>query len=205
MGRASRMPPARQDEDTSPRRADAERNISTIMATALELFSTNAGVSMADVARSAGLGRVTVYAHFPSRAALLQALVRHSMAQAEQSMDAELTDGDAPADRMLARVIGATWRVLDRYRKLRVHALSELGSEWLSEQHDPVFQRVEKLIARGREQGVFRRDQPIGWMVTVVFSLIHTAGDEVEAGRLSSGEAPGLLRSTLGSALSPPA
>ncbi|MCW2889569.1 MAG: TetR family transcriptional regulator [Streptosporangiaceae bacterium] len=78
----------------------------------LELFSRDANVSMADVARAAGLGRVTVYAHFPSRADLVEALVQRAIAEAEQALDARLaTLGDQPADQALADLIGSTWTV----------------------------------------------------------------------------------------------
>ncbi|MGI8330129.1 TetR/AcrR family transcriptional regulator [Actinomadura scrupuli] len=213
-----RSAPARQDENTAPRRADAERNIAAIIAAGLELFGREANVSMADVARAAGLGRVTVYAHFPSRADLVEALMRHAIAEAEQAMDAGLTAladerGDQPggqsadrlADQVLAGLIGSTWSVLQRHRRLRRHALADLGPERLHEYHDPVRSRMERLIAQGREQGVFRTDLPTDWLVTLTFSLLHTAADEVEADRLTPEAVPGLLTATLLSALAPPA
>jgi TetR/AcrR family transcriptional repressor of mexCD-oprJ operon len=110
----------------------------------LELFSRDANVSMADVARAAGLGRVTVYAHFPSRADLVEALVQRAIAEAEQALDARLaTLGDQPADQALADLIGCTWTVLQRHRRLRRHALADLGPERLHEHHDPVRGRIE--------------------------------------------------------------
>jgi AcrR family transcriptional regulator len=188
----------------APRRADAERNIATIIATGLDLFSGNAEVSMADVAKAAGLGRVTLYAHFASRADLLDALVQHAIAESEQAMDREHLNPDEPADEMLTRLIAATWHVLDRYRKLRTHALTELGPDRLIQQHDPIRHRLEKIVTLGQDQGHFRTDLPVDWMVTTIFGLIHTAADEIEAGRLSPDTAPRLLTATLQPALRAP-
>lgn len=196
---ASAPEPARRG--TTPRRVDAERNIATIIATGLDLFSRNADVSMGDVAKAAGLGRVTVYAHFPTRADLLHALVEHAITDSEQAMDREPIDPDESADQTLTRLIAATWRILDRYRKLRTHALTEFGPGQLNQQHDPIRHRLEKLITLGQDQGRFRTDLPVDWMVTTIFGLVHTAADEIEAGRLSPDTAPQLLTATLQAAL----
>ena len=195
--------PARRDAGTS-RRADAERNIATIIATGLDLFSRPGDVSMADVAKAAGLGRVTVYAHFPTRADLVQALIQHAVTDAEQAMDSTPIDPGEPADEALTRLIGASWHVLDRYRRLRTHAVAELDPDHLNRQHDPIRRRLEKIIAAGRDQGRLRTDLPLDWMVATVFSLIHTAADEIQAGRLAADTAPGPLTITLHAALRAP-
>jgi AcrR family transcriptional regulator len=201
------MAPAREParRGTTARRADAERNIATIIATGLDLFSRPGEVSMADVAKAAGLGRVTLYAHFPTRADLLHALVQHAIAQAEHAMDAEPADPGEPADQALTRLLTAAWQVLDRYRRLRAHALTQLGPDQLDRQHDPIRHRLEKIISLGREQHRLRTDLPLDWMVATVFSLVHTAADEIEAGRLSPETAPGLLAATVRGALGAPA
>ncbi|SDQ58221.1 TetR/AcrR family transcriptional regulator [Thermostaphylospora chromogena] len=201
--RDTRTADGRRGEDGSPRRADAERNIATILATALELFGRNDNVSMADVARAAGLGRVTVYAHFPSRGDLIEALVAHAIREAEQVMDDCLTASQRLADQVLADLIGSAWHTLNRYRRLRAHAIATLGPERLDRHHDPVRQRIEQLLTRGQEQGVFRTDLPIDWMVACVFSVIHTAADEVDVGRMDGESAPRLLTSTVLAALRP--
>src|SRR6201990_405955 len=58
-----------------PRRADAERNRDKILAAAREAFADpEAEVSMAEVARRAGVGMATLYRNFPGRRELLEAL-----------------------------------------------------------------------------------------------------------------------------------
>src|SRR5215207_10369702 len=59
------------------RRADAEHNTARILEAAAACLSRSTTASMAEIAQAAGLGRVTVYGHFPSREALIEAtLVR---------------------------------------------------------------------------------------------------------------------------------
>lgn len=58
-----------------PRRADAQRNRDKILAAARAAYAEpDAEVSMADIARRAGVGMATLYRNFPGRRDLLEAL-----------------------------------------------------------------------------------------------------------------------------------
>lgn len=60
--------------DPDPRRRDARQNTERILAAARDAFATTGDVSMAEVARRAGVGSATLYRNFPDRWALLEAL-----------------------------------------------------------------------------------------------------------------------------------
>src|SRR3954471_24383016 len=87
--------------DQSPtRRADAERNRERILAVARASFGEpGAQVSMAGIARGAGVGMATLYRNFPGRRELLEALYTEEVdaiceaaeMQGEQSPGAALT------------------------------------------------------------------------------------------------------------------
>lgn len=63
-----------------PVRADARRNIKTLLETALTVF-TKSGVDapMREIAAHAGVGVGTIYRHFPKRADLIVAVFRHEV------------------------------------------------------------------------------------------------------------------------------
>ncbi len=185
------------------RRADAERNIAAIVDAALACFAEQPRASMADVARAAGVGRVTLYAHFPSRAALLDAALARAIAAAGTVVDAEVDDRD-PADQALGALIGSSWRTLHRCGRLFEAAQADLDAETLRRHHDPALARVDALISRGRSEGVFRTDLPTSWLVTTFYSLIHAAAEDVHAGRLDAADAARVLQPTLLSAFAPP-
>jgi AcrR family transcriptional regulator len=62
-------------------RADAERNRERLLAAAVKAFARSAEVPLEDVARRAHVGIGTLYRHFPTRAALIEAAYRHEVAQ----------------------------------------------------------------------------------------------------------------------------
>jgi AcrR family transcriptional regulator len=81
-------PPDRQP------RADAQRNRERILQVAKEIFTRNgAAASLDDIARQAGIGPGTLYRHFPTRDALIEAVYRsevEKLAAAEQRFAANL-------------------------------------------------------------------------------------------------------------------
>ncbi len=63
-------------------RADAKKNYDQVLAVARDLLAAGgADASLRDIARTAGVGLGTLYRHFPTREALLEALLRTSFDQ----------------------------------------------------------------------------------------------------------------------------
>lgn len=189
-------------DPTAGRRADARRNIAAILDAAVSCLASDPDASINDIARAAGVGRVTLYGHFTSRTELVDKAFAHVVDQAEQALAAVDVTGD-PRD-ALARLVGATWQIVDRLRALLVAAQHELPPRRIRTLHDRPMRRVRTLIERGREEGAFRTDQPIEWLVATFYAVLHGAAEEVTAGRVPDPDAAGLITATLLSAYSPP-
>jgi AcrR family transcriptional regulator len=188
------------------RRADAERNIAAIVDAALALFAERADVSMTDVARAAGVGRVTLYGHFPSRENLLEAVVDRALANSVKLRDVA-EDATVPADEVLVRLARTAWRTLHRHRRLRAVAVAEIGEQRLRSRHDRagLTDLLAALVTRGQQEGTIRTDLPAEWIIAMYYSTMHTAADEVAVGWLTADEVPDVLAATLASMLTVPA
>src|SRR5450432_2236200 len=69
-------------------RADARRNRDTLLECAGQAFAEHGtAASLEDVARRAGVGIGTLYRHFPTRDALVEAAYRHGVEQLCDSAD----------------------------------------------------------------------------------------------------------------------
>lgn len=186
---------------TRKRRADAERSISAILDAAVELLGRRPEANMSDIAAAAGVGRVTLYAHFPSREAVLAAALERALGETIAALDAaDLDRGSAPDT--LRRLVQRGWSILDRHRGLL--AAGGVSTARLREHHAEVLDRLERLIRRGQIDGAFRSDLTSGWLVAACYSLIHAAAEEVSAGRLTAANAPRVLEATLLGALASP-
>ncbi|MER5419827.1 TetR/AcrR family transcriptional regulator [Streptosporangium roseum] len=182
------------------RRADAERSIAAIVGAAMTAFSENSEVSMVDIARVAGVGRVTLYSHFSSREELMDAVMAHAVKEANAVLGGEASE-ETPAREALGELIRSSWQVLGRYGRLQAAALRVLNPERMREHHNEPLIRVRSLITRGQREGVIRDDLPEDWLVSVFYSLLHTAALEVDSGRLRPETAADALEATLLSAI----
>ncbi len=189
-------------KSTPAPRADARRNIAAILDAALACLTTNPDASVGDIARAAGVGRVTLYGHFNSRAELVDSAFARTVERADEVLDAVDLTGDP--HHALAQLINSTWQLVDQLRMLLVAAQRALPQERIRELHDRPMQRVRSLIERGRSEGVFRTDLPASWMVATFYSVLHGAADEITAGRLTDHNAAELITATLLSAFDPP-
>lgn len=150
---------------------------------------------MTDIARKAGVGRVTLYGHFPSREQLVTAALHRAVGEVHAAFEA--ISPDEPVDKALRSLIRSSWQVLDRHRTLFDVARRSFDHQRLRQHHDQALRSFDDLIARGRKTGVLRTDLPRDWLVTTTFALFHAAAEEVNAGRMHPTEAADTLQATL--------
>ena len=183
------------------RRSDADRSVEAILAAALEALASDPDASMAEIARRAGVVRATIYAHFPTRESLLDAVMVHAVAQvAEATRAAEPTRGE-PRE-ALERVLRASWRMLSNFHALLAINTARLSAKELHRRHLPVMTLFVPLIERGQGSGVFRSDVPVSWHLAVIRSLVHAASLELQSGRLPAAHVEQTVVTTVLAAMS---
>jgi AcrR family transcriptional regulator len=163
-------------------RSDGAQNVTVILEAAATVLSAQPEASVEDIARAAGLSRQTVYAHFPSREALLNAVVTRATAEVTAAIEAAGVD-DAPPAAALIGLLEAGWAATARYPFLW-HLPAVSPGEDL-DRHGPVVERLLEIIRRGQESGDFDRRLPPGWLLAAGLALGRAAEDEVRAGRMT--------------------
>ncbi len=187
---------------TPARRADAQRSIAAILDAALVALSRDPDASVSEIAKAAGVGRVTLYGHFPNRADLIDAAFARAVDEGHAALDEVDLTGEPGA--ALARLVHSSWQLVNRYRALLLAAQGTLPPGRIRELHAGPMGRVQGLVERGRHEGVFRTDLPTSWLVGVIHSVMHNAADEINAGRLTADKAAAFITATLLAALTPP-
>lgn len=196
--------PTAAPDQPSRLRADARRNIELILDAAETCLARDADASMGEIAAEAGLGRVTVYGHFKSRPALVEAVARRAMAAADEALDAVDLSGDAVE--ALERLVAATWQATLRSGSVIVAAEKALPPTTVREMHAGGLEdRVRGFIAAAQGTGVFRTDLSANWLMAVFHAVLHAAAVEIDAGRMESVDASAVIAATMGAALRPPA
>ena len=183
------------------RRADADRSVAAILDAGLDALASDPDSSMSEIARRAGVVRATIYVHFPTRTALLDAVMEHATAQVVEAMRGAEPQRGEPVE-ALERVLRATWRQLGQFHGLLALNMARLPAEELHRRHRPMLDQLEPLIERGQRKGVFRRDLPVVWHLAVLRAIVHAASTEIRAGRLPESDAEAAMLTTAISAIS---
>jgi AcrR family transcriptional regulator len=149
---------------------------------------------MAEIAQAAGLGRVTVYGHFPSREVLIEATLARLLERGEAVLGSLDLTGD-PRE-ALRTLIESSWRLIADADAVLQAAQSVLPPGRIRELHTKPAQRVEELIRRGQAEGAFRTDLPTSWLVSVLYHVLKGAAADVSGGRLDPADAPHFIVAT---------
>jgi len=192
-----------QDQErVQARRADARRNIDAILEAATTCLARDPDVSVGEIAKAAGVGRVTLYGHFDSRDSLVAEVVERAMRHTDEALSTVDLRGDP--QEALTRLVDATWQLTHRFGALVMAAESSLPDEQLKAAHARLEARARRLVQRGRRQGAFRSDLPVAWLLSTLQSLIHGAVGAVHREEITAEQAPHLINATVLAAYTPP-
>jgi AcrR family transcriptional regulator len=161
-----------------PKRADARRNYEKVIAAAREAFSEGgASTSLEEIARRAGVGIGTLYRHFPTRQALLEAVYAHEVEDLCQSA-AELNGGDE-------------WEALEAWLRRFVAYMATkqaLAHELLDyvDRDAPLFRRCrgsifaagQPLLERAQQSGVVRPDAELSEIIQMIGGIAKIPASE---------------------------
>jgi AcrR family transcriptional regulator len=163
---------------TRPKRADARRNYEKVLVAAREAFAEGGeATALEDIARRAGVGIGTLYRHFPSRQALLEALYVNEVEEVCRS--AAQLDGTDPWGALsgwFERLIGylATKRAL-------AHELLnylDVDAPLFQECRSSLYAAGEPLLRRAQDAGVVRADVKFSEVMQMVMGIAKVpAGD----------------------------
>lgn len=171
-------------------RADAQRNYERLLSAAVAAFAEHGAddVSLEEIARRAGVGIGTLYRHFPTRQALLEAVYRDQVEALRAKAD-ELASAGAPLD-ALADWLRALAAFSATKRNMTSALLATLGkdSDLMSVCSKVIYEAADALLGRAKEAGVVRADADARDLMRLIHAVNiatqHDSSDPGQAGRL---------------------
>jgi AcrR family transcriptional regulator len=174
--------------EARPLRADARRNRDRLVEAAVRAF-TQGGLdaTLESIARDAGVGIGTLYRHFPTREALVEAAYRNELARLCDAATGLLAD--RPADEAMR-----AW--MDRYVDYMatkrgmadaLRAVIASGGNPYAESRDRLLAAVTTLLHAGAAAGLLRADAEPGDVLVGLSGLAVATADpsqREQAGRL---------------------
>ncbi len=177
--------PSTSQAGTRPMRADAQRNVARLIAAAREAFSERgADASMDDIANRAGVGSGTLYRHFPTKAALIEAVYRDGVvtlcARGDELLRT-LPPGEALFEWLRALVVYVTQK-----RGLAGSLLASVDKAALfAEVHAMINATGSAHLERAKAAGAIRADVELGDVIKLASAIAHAGEQSPDGTELS--------------------
>lgn len=151
-------------------RADALRNRSRVLAAAEQVFvARGTTVSTEEVARTAGVGIGTVFRHFPTKAALIEAVFRERLRRFAEEAD-QLVESADPGS--------AIWTFLSRITEVAAGKEAWADAFAAADLHDALTPAREQLpralgalLVRAQEVNAIRPDVTVPELIALMLAV----------------------------------
>lgn len=168
-----------------------------IIKQAIACIAQNSNAGMDDIARSAGIGRATLFRHFKSRADLLTELKLSASEQLMAAVGPVLESRLSARDKLvkvagLLVPLGASLNVTSYLNK----SIKQEQDERVMAGYEAHMAYVRQLCLDLKAEGVLTGDAPLVWLVTGLTSLVYAAWEKVESGDIAPKQAPWLVLET---------
>ena len=161
-------------------RADAQRNRERLLDAAVRAFShEGADVTLDAIAKDAGVGIGTLYRHFPTREALVEAAYRNELARLCDAVPGLLAD--LPPDQAMRMWMDRFVDYMTTKRDMAdaLRAVIASGGNPYSESRDRLITAVTTLLGAGAAAGTLRPDVEPGDVLTSLSGVsMATVGPE---------------------------
>jgi AcrR family transcriptional regulator len=157
-------------------RTDARKNYDHLLAVARDLLTGGgADASLRDIARKAGVGDGTLYRHFPTREALLEALLRTNFDElGQRANELEMSDD---AESALVMWLREAVAMTHTYSGVTAPMVAAIADEDSALHASCVSLRAAgtRLLVRAQAEGVARRDMDGNDLFALISALAWLA------------------------------
>jgi AcrR family transcriptional regulator len=163
--------------DTRRPRADATRNRQQLLDVATRLFATaDAEPSMRAIAHEAGVGIATLYRHFPTREALVDAVYQDQVSRLTTGARELLTHLDPPAALRRWMDLFGDWIATKNGMLDTLIAMIETGEITHAHTRTELLAAIDHILQAGHTSGQLRTDIPAEDIAAALIGIFTVAG-----------------------------
>jgi AcrR family transcriptional regulator len=134
-------------------------------------------VTMDDLAEGLAMSKKTIYAHFPSKTALLEAMLLDKFRCVEEELEAITSEcsADFPAGlhRLLACVQRHTEEIRPPFLRDIQREAPDLFKVVQARRREVIQRYFSKLLGEGRREGLIRKDTPVHLIIEILLGAVE--------------------------------
>src|SRR5262245_9624183 len=135
------------------------------------------GVTMDDLAEGLGMSKKTIYAHFPSKTALLEAMLLEKFRCVEEDLQAITSECSADFASGLHRLLACVQRHTDEIRPPFVRDIQREAPDLFklvqARRREVIQRSFSKLLGEGRREGLIRKDIPVHLIIEILLGAVE--------------------------------
>ncbi len=135
-------------------------------------------VTMDEIAEDLGMSKKTLYAHFPSKAALVEAVVLNKVDEVEADLDRIMSKNSDNSLAALHEMLACMQQHLEELRPPFVRDVRRDAPEIFKlverRRRDLIHRHFGKLIGEGRNAGFIRKDLPPELIIEILLGTVQT-------------------------------
>jgi len=135
-------------------------------------------VTMDDLAAEMGMSKKTLYAHFPSKSALIKSVLTQKLDEADAELESVVSENSGDFVGALHQLTALLQKHTEEAQPVFVRDLSReeqaLADYLISRRRIIVEKTFVKLLACGRDAGHIRDDIPIEFLIEVLLAILET-------------------------------
>lgn len=165
------------DRDAPKRRADAARNREAVLQAATEVFArSKSEPSMRALAREAGVGIATLYRHFPTREALVDAVYQDQVRRLTDGAT-ELVARHPPAEALRRWMdLFADWMATKNGMRNTLVAMIDADQIHHADTRDELLAAIDVILRAGLEAGDIRGDASADDVAAALIGILTVTG-----------------------------
>ena len=174
------LPRSSTERVNRPPRADAVRSRASLLVAASELFAADGlEASATEITQRAGLGKGTFFRHFPTKDALIAAVVGDTLNRLA-ARGRELADADEPAAALFEFMCTAIQLQVDDRAFCEVVAGASQGNELVQAAVRELHEIVQHLTQRAQVHGLIRSDVTGEDIALLLSGVFQTASPRIQ-------------------------
>jgi AcrR family transcriptional regulator len=134
-------------------------------------------VTMDDVANGLGMSKKTIYGHFPSKNALLEAMLLEKFRCIEEELEAITAECSTDFATGLQRLLGCVRRHTEEIRPPFLRDIQretpELFKVVQARRRELINRYFSKLLGEGRREGLIRKDIPVHLIIEILLGAVE--------------------------------